>query len=168
MTIARRVHVVGRQGHGKTTSIEALVAELRRRGLVVGTVKHSSHRHELDNPGKDSHRHRLAGAAPAAIVTPELVAVYAPRGAADPYAQLEPLFRACDLVLVEGHLDRADAPQIEVWRAALGEPPLACEHSSIGAVVSADPLPRGVTAELWRPPLSACAARLLELVDRRG
>ena len=56
-----RIHVVGRRNHGKTTLLVELVEELCRRGLRVGTLKHSSHTHELDTPGKDSHRHRLAG-----------------------------------------------------------------------------------------------------------
>jgi len=59
----RVVGIVGHSGSGKTTLIEKLIPALRRRGLTVSTVKHTHHhRIELDTPGKDSHRHRAAGA----------------------------------------------------------------------------------------------------------
>ena len=77
------IHIVGRQNHGKTTLIVELIEEFRRRGLRVGTFKHSAHAHELDTPGKDSHRHRLAGAEPVAGITAELIGVFPPRAAGD-------------------------------------------------------------------------------------
>jgi len=139
----RRIHVVGRRNHGKTTLLVELVAELRRQGLRVGTLKHSSHTHELDTPGKDSHRHRLAGGDPAAIVTPQLCAAYLPRaeGGDDPYARLMPLFEGCDLLLVEGNLERPGGLKIEVWRAEHGTTPRASEQpDEIAAVVTDDTL----------------------------
>ena len=57
-----RLHIIGGKNHGKTTLIVELVQELTKRNLRVGTIKHTHHRHELDVPGKDSYRHRLAGA----------------------------------------------------------------------------------------------------------
>jgi molybdopterin-guanine dinucleotide biosynthesis protein B len=134
-----RVHVVGRKNHGKTTLILDLIEELRRRGLRVGTIKHTSHAHELDAPGKDSHRHRLAGADPVAVVTPDLVGLYVSRPADDDdfYRRLAPLFADCDLVLVEGHLE-ADALKVEVWREALGGPCLASAAHGVAAVITDD------------------------------
>ena len=151
----KRIHIVGRQNHGKTTLVVDLVRELSQRGIRVGTIKHSSHRHELDTPGKDSHRHREAGAAAAAIVTEDLIGVYLPRAkGAEFYERLEGLFADCDLVLVEGHLDWP-GPKIEVWRAAVGGTCLATEHDDIVAVVTDDQLeadvprwPRSQPAEL--------------------
>jgi molybdopterin-guanine dinucleotide biosynthesis protein B len=135
-----RIHIVGRQNHGKTTLVVELVEELMRRGIRVGTIKHSSHSHELDTPGKDSHRQRIAGASPAAIVTADLIGVYVPRrNASDFYAQLEPMFVDCELVLVEGHID-GQALKIEVWRQDVGGPCLALDRGDIAAVVSDDPL----------------------------
>ena len=58
----RRLHVLGRKNHGKTTLVAELVAELTRRGWRIGTIKHTHHHHELDTPGKDSWMHRQAGA----------------------------------------------------------------------------------------------------------
>lgn len=138
-----RLHIVGRKNSGKTTLITELIQQLTAQGVTVGTVKHTHHRHELDTPGKDSHRHRQAGAAVVGILSPELNAVfYRPatgHDASDRYTPMAPLFRQCDLVLVEGH-SRAAAPKVEVWRAASAQPPLARQDSSIMAIITDDPL----------------------------
>jgi molybdopterin-guanine dinucleotide biosynthesis protein MobB len=135
----RRLHVIGRKNHGKTELLIALVAELTHRGLCVGTIKHSHHRHELDTPGKDSHRHRLAGAAVVGVLSDHLCAVFLPidqeLAQGDRYPLLAPLFSRCDLVLVEGDSSTM-APKIEVWRAELGTPPMARQDPQILAVVT--------------------------------
>jgi molybdopterin-guanine dinucleotide biosynthesis protein MobB len=134
------IHIVGRQNHGKTTLLVDLIGELTARGLRVGTLKHSSHVHELDAPGKDSFRHRAAGGNPAAIVTRDLIGVYLPRQpGADFYDRLTPIFNDCDLVLVEGDL-KGPGPKIEVFRAAVGGDCLASTRQDIQAVVTDDPL----------------------------
>jgi molybdopterin-guanine dinucleotide biosynthesis protein MobB len=61
----KRLHIIGGKNHGKTMLVVELVQEFARRGIPVGTIKHTHHHHEVDVPGKDSHRHRLAGAAAA-------------------------------------------------------------------------------------------------------
>lgn len=139
MIFRKRLHIVGKREHGKTTLMVELVNELTALGLKVGTLKHSSHFHELDTPGKDSHRHRLAGASPAAIVTPEVIAVFEKRNLDEcHYQRLAPLYEDCDLVLVEGNIDATDAPKVEVWREARGTPPLATERDDIVAMISDD------------------------------
>ncbi len=156
------IHIVGRKNHGKTTLILELVGELTRRGLRVGTIKHTSHVHELDTPGKDSHRQRHAGADPAAVVTNDLIGLYFCRDPdADFYDRLEPLFADCEVVLVEGHL-AGPGKKVEVWREAVGGPCLAGEHDQIVAVVTDDrpdiPLP------LWsRSNLAQLVDQLLDL-----
>lgn len=125
------VHIVGRKNHGKTTLIVELTEEFVRRGLGIGSVKHSTHPHELDHPGKDSHRHRLAGACPAAIATEDLVAVFQPRRNNDFYRQIAPMFGHCDLVLVEGDID-GPGTKLEVWRQ------LARDRRDITAAISDD------------------------------
>ncbi len=137
-----RLHILGRKNHGKTTLLVALVEELTRRGLKVGAIKHTHHSHELDTPGKDSHRHRMAGAAVAGILSRDLTAIFQPvhrDTVADPYAPFPASMADCDLVLVEGDT-QATAPKIEVWRAEIGGTPLAKMDEGILAVVSDDPV----------------------------
>ncbi|MHB8971679.1 MAG: molybdopterin-guanine dinucleotide biosynthesis protein B [Pirellulaceae bacterium] len=129
------LHVVGRKNHGKTTLIVELVQEFCRRGIRVGTIKHSRHVHELDTPGKDSYRHRQAGGQPAAIVTQNSIGVFLPLQGESVYQRLEPLFVDCQVVIVEGHID-APGMKIEVWREAMGCACLAGERADIVAVVT--------------------------------
>lgn len=158
----KRVHIVGRKNHGKTTLIVELLEEFRRRGIHVGSIKHSAHQHELDPPGKDSYRHRHAGADPAAIISKNLLGVFVARKEeVDPYAAIAPLFADCVLVLVEGGID-ADAPKVEVWRACHGQDPLAASRADISAVISDDapavPLP------VWpRRSAAELAEKLLQI-----
>lgn len=139
----RRIHIIGGKNHGKTTLIVELVPELTRRGLRVGTIKHTHHHHELDAPGKDSHRHRLSGAMSAGILSPDMSAIFWPVGddvaKEERYAQFEAMQSACDLVLVEGDI-HTRANRIEVWRADAGGVPLAEGDPSILGVVTDDPL----------------------------
>lgn len=157
------IHVVGRRNHGKTTLLVELLEEFSRRGVRTGTIKHSSHSHELDTPGKDSFRHRRAGANPTAIVSKDLIGVYLPRQpGADFYDCLAGMFTGCDLVLVEGHLD-GPGVKIEVWREAVGGPPLATERGDVAAVVSDDPL--SLDVPVWpRSDVAKLADRLLALL----
>ena len=159
----RRIHVVGRKNHGKTTLIIELIKEFSRRGLRVGTVKHSSHTHDLDVPGKDSYRQRQAGANPAAIITGGLVGLYA---TAEPhaffYARLAPMFVDCDLVLVEGHVDYPGL-KIEVWREEVGGECLAAERRDITAVVTDDHPEVSVTLRP-RYDVAGLAEHILDLV----
>ena len=115
--------IAGYSGSGKTTLIEALLPRLAAAGLTVSVVKQSHHDFEVDKPGKDSWRHRQAGAQEVLLTSPHRWMLVAElRGAREPdladhLARLSP----CDLVLVEGY-KHADLPKIEVWRAANGKP----------------------------------------------
>lgn len=163
----KRVHIVGRKNHGKTTLIVELLEEFRRRGVRAGSVKHSAHYHELDPPGKDSYLHRQAGADPAAIVSNNLIGMFLARHpATDCYARMAPLFADCAVVLVEGDIE-ASAVKLEVWRAERGTVPLARERGDIRAVISDDQ--PDVTSSIWpRSDLAALADRILGLAATGG
>lgn len=100
MSASRAVAIVGFKDAGKTQIVEALVGELTRRGLRVGTMKHASKTYLLDTPGKDTWRHREAGSTASAILTSESAAVFInyPIGLVNAVARLGPL----DIVVFEG------------------------------------------------------------------
>ena len=166
----KRIHIVGRKDHGKTTLVAELVREFSARGRCVGTIKHTHHQHELDTPGKDSHLHRIAGAKSVGILSPSMSAVFLPQcdrdgGKADRYAQILPLMTNCDFILVEGD-SQTKAPKIEVWRAEMGTPALASEDPSILAIVSNDEYRDGDTIVLPRSDLPRLAAWIEETALR--
>jgi len=142
-----RIHIIGRKNHGKTTLVVELAREFCRRGVRVGTIKYSRHIHELDTPGKDSHRHRAAGGQPAAVITGDSVGIFLTRDGRDEYERLEPLYADCQLVLVEGDIQAAGV-KVEVWRAEKGSACLAAERADIAAVVSDDR--PDVAVPVWR------------------
>jgi molybdopterin-guanine dinucleotide biosynthesis adapter protein len=159
----KRVHIIGRRNAGKTTLLVDLVGELIGRGYAVGTVKHTSHNHELDTPGKDSHRHRLAGGSPAAVITEGLTGIYLPTPPADEsYERLSPLYDSCDLVLVEGD-QQANALKVEVWRQAAGSEPIARQRHDVAAIVTDDPIDIGIP--VWpREDVPRLTSLLLALI----
>jgi molybdopterin-guanine dinucleotide biosynthesis adapter protein len=134
--------LVGRSGSGKTSLMVRLVPELRRRGLTVSTVKHAHHGFDLDHPGKDSFRHREAGAKEVMLVSDARWALMHEIGDA-PETSLEELIRRMapvDFVLVEGFHTHGH-PAIEVYRPHEGHALMWREGSSILAVASDEPMP---------------------------
>lgn len=137
--------IAGYSGSGKTTLIEALLPRLASAGLAVSVIKQSHHDFEVDKPGKDSWRHRQAGAREVLLTSPHRwMLVGELRGAPEPdltehITRLSP----CDLVLVEGY-KHADLTKIEVWRAANGKPWLHPDDRRFIAVVADAPPPGGV------------------------
>jgi molybdopterin-guanine dinucleotide biosynthesis protein B len=111
----------GYSGSGKTTLVEQLIARLKRAGQRVSVVKHAHHAFDIDHEGKDSWRHRQAGAYEVVIASDRRLAkIREFESRADPtvhdlIAELD----GCDWVLVEG-FKRAALPKIEIWRAATG------------------------------------------------
>lgn len=167
--ISPRLHIVGRKNSGKTTLIVDLVGQLSARGLRVGTIKHTHHRHELDTPGKDSFRHRQAGAVVVGILSPAMDAVFVPQDSVDErtsrYLRMSAFFAECDLVLVEGD-QQADWLKIEVWRKEVCENPLAMADKSILALVTDDKVPVKTSAPVWsRADVDQLSAEVLRLTD---
>ena len=116
--------ISGWSGCGKTTLIVALIPRLRARGLTVSTLKHAHHDVDLDTPGKDTWRHREAGAYEVMLVTGRRwVLLHELRAAPEPgLAELLKHLQPVDLVLVEGWKTGA-YPKLEIWRPAAGDQP---------------------------------------------
>lgn len=129
--------ITGWKNTGKTTLTERLVAHFTAQGLRVSTVKHAHHDTEIDHPGRDSFRHRQAGAGQVIVASPARWAVMTElRGAAEPpLADLLAHLAPCDLVLVEGY-KHAPHPKIEAHRAVTGRTLLAPENPTIRAIAS--------------------------------
>lgn len=129
--------ITGWKNTGKTTLTERLVAHFAGQGLSVSTVKHAHHDTEIDHPGRDSFRHRQAGARQVIVASPARWAVMTElRGDAEPaLADLLAHLAPCDLVLVEGY-KRAPHPKIETHRAVIGRALLAPGNPTIRAIAS--------------------------------
>ena len=117
------ISVVGLSGSGKTTLLEKLIPEFTRRGFRVGTVKHHRHRFEMDQPGKDSWRHKHAGAAVAIVSSPYRIGMITDVDHDHRPEELAPLLCGVDIILTEGYKQDHN-PKIEVIRpeAGGGEP----------------------------------------------
>ena len=127
----------GWSGSGKTTLIEKLIPRFVKLGLRVSLLKHAHHTFDVDQPGKDSWRHRHAGASEVMVTSSRRwVLMHELRGAAEPpfEEQLKRL-SPCDIVIVEG-FKHAPIPKLEVWRRVTGEPLLHPNDPHIVAVAS--------------------------------
>lgn len=137
----------GYSGAGKTTLIEKLIPRFVDRGLRISLIKHAHHGFDLDRPGKDSYRHREAGATEVFLVSQQRwVLMHELRNCPEPtLAEQLDRMSPCDLVLVEG-FKYTDIPKIEVHRVANGKPLIHPENPQIVALASdapiAAPLPR--------------------------
>ena len=129
--------VTGWKNAGKTGLMERLVAEINGRGHSVSTLKHAHHTFDVDHPGKDSHRHRLAGASQVLLASTERWALMNEhRGAEEPsLSELLTKLKPVDLVLIEGW-KRDSHPKVEAWRAETGNPLIAPNDPTILAVAS--------------------------------
>jgi molybdopterin-guanine dinucleotide biosynthesis adapter protein len=136
MTAATRViAIVGRSGSGKTTLIERLIPAIRSRGLSVSTIKHTHHHQfELEPPGKDSHRHRAAGASEVIVASDSAWARIASRAEPASLQALLAQLRPVDIVIVEGFKQLEGLRRVEVFRG-VGEP-LAAGDPGITAVAA--------------------------------
>ena len=129
--------LAGWSGSGKTTLMTALIPEFVGRGLSVSTIKHAHHSFDVDQPGKDSWRHREAGASEVMVVSQRRWALmHELRANAEPgLDELLPRIKPVDLLLVEGFKSHPH-PKIEVYRPSLCKPPLHPGDPSVVAVAS--------------------------------
>jgi molybdopterin-guanine dinucleotide biosynthesis protein MobB len=138
--------LAGWSGSGKTTLLAGLIPELVARGLSVSTIKHAHHEFDIDQPGKDSWRHRQAGATEVMVASSRRWALmHELRALPEPsldelIARMSPV----DLLLVEG-FKRQPHPKLEVHRPSLGKPLIYPEDPHVVAIASdeafAAPLP---------------------------
>jgi molybdopterin-guanine dinucleotide biosynthesis protein B len=112
----------GWSGSGKTTLIEKLIPRFVQHGLRVSLIKHAHHTFDVDQPGKDSYRHRHAGASEVLVTSSRRwVLMHELRGAHEPtFEEQVKRLSPCDLLLVEG-FKFAAIPKLEVWRTETGE-----------------------------------------------
>ncbi len=130
------IALVGKPDSGKTTMLEALIPILRGHGFQVGTIKHHVHAFEMDTPGKDTWRHKQAGAAIIALSSPTAVGVIRDVKGDSTVADLvDRYFNEVDLVIAEGY-KHSNLPKIEVHRTAVAESPLAHRDATWIAMVS--------------------------------
>ncbi len=130
--------IAGYSGSGKTTLLEKLIPQFTARGLKVSVIKHAHHGFDIDRPGKDSYRHREAGASEVLLSCGERWALMHERRHEGDVMLDELLARLapCDLVLVEG-FKQEPVPKLEVYRPENGKPPLFPERQDIVAVATA-------------------------------
>lgn len=128
------ISLVGRPDCGKTTLLEKLIPELNRRGYRVGTIKHHVHRFDMDRRGKDTWRHKQAGAKVVALSSPSGLGIIRD---AEEDAPIEELvaryFDDVDLVITEGY-KREAMPKIEVYRCTVHPEPLPADHTWVAMV----------------------------------
>ena len=128
--------IVGWSGSGKTTLLTALLPGLRAHGLSVSTVKHTHHGFDMDRPGKDTYRHREAGAHEVLVAAGSRWALlHEVVGPEPPLPALLERLDPVDLVLVEGYKTHP-FPKLEVYRPALGKPPIWPDQADVVAVAT--------------------------------
>jgi molybdopterin-guanine dinucleotide biosynthesis protein B len=157
--------VVGWSGSGKTTLLVALLPLLRAFGLTVSTVKHTHHGFDMDRPGKDTFRHREAGAQEVLVSSGERWALLHEVSGPEPalpelLARMQPV----DVVLVEGFKSHP-FPKLEVYRPVLGKPPIWLTEAEVVAVATDAPM---ASCDRVRLPLNdplAVAEWLVQFLD---
>ena len=157
--------ISGYKNSGKTTLVERVVAELTRRGHRVSTVKHAHHMFDIDHPGRDSHRHRVAGAREVCVVSGKMWAVIHSLED-EPEPDLDEVLNKlspADVVIVEGYKhDRY--PKIEVRNTGLAHPPLADNDPSVVAIAASGPVETGGLPVFSRDDIAAICDLIADTV----
>src|SRR3569832_268021 len=135
------VGFAGYSGSGKTTLVERLIPSLRMRGLRVSVVKHAHHKFDIDHPGKDTFRHREAGAFEVVVASGKRLALmreFEQPAELSVHQLLAALWDGVDWVLVEG-FKTSNQLKVEVWRAASNKPALYPEDDFTVAIATDSP-----------------------------
>ncbi|QIG48230.1 molybdopterin-guanine dinucleotide biosynthesis protein B [Nordella sp. HKS 07] len=160
------IGVAGFKNAGKTTLVEKLVRELTGRGYRVATVKHAHHSFDIDHEGRDSFRHRAAGASEVAVISRQRWAIiHESRGEEEPsFEMILAKLTPCDLVIVEGY-KHGDHLKIEVRNLALDHPKLAGEDPSIVAIAATGPVPDAQVPVFDRDHVEALAQFIIARME---
>jgi molybdopterin-guanine dinucleotide biosynthesis protein B len=137
------VSVVGYSGSGKTTLLEKLISGLKDRGYSVGTIKHDVHGFEMDRPGKDSWRHKKAGASVTVISSPYQIGMVRDVDHDHRPEELMALLPDMDIILTEGY-KKENLPKLEVFRSEVHRASLFKGDKTLLALISEDPIDLGV------------------------
>jgi molybdopterin-guanine dinucleotide biosynthesis protein MobB len=157
------ISVVGRSESGKTTLIEQLIPEFNKRGYRVATIKHHGSDFPIDHEGKDSWRHKQAGAHTVVISSPQKVALIEDVPHDLSLNELASQFiREADIIIAEG-FKRERHPKIEVFRKAIHPHPLAPQLENVIAVVSDESLPLETIPCLSTNDIG----RLVDIIEKR-
>jgi len=134
------VSIVGKSNSGKTTLIEQLIPELIKRGYQVAVIKHHLDSFEIDHKGKDSWRHKQAGAKIVVVSSPQKIALIEDVSKDHSLEELATQFiRGVDIIITEG-FKRDRHPKVEVYRKNVHHQPLADELENLIAMVSDEPI----------------------------
>ena len=131
----------GYSGSGKTTLVENLISALKLRGLRVSVVKHAHHAFDIDHAGKDTFRHREAGAFEVVVASSKRVALmreFEKETQLSVHHLLAELYEGVDWVLVEG-FKQSDLQKLEVWRAVNGRAARYVDDDFIVAIATDSP-----------------------------
>ena len=163
----RIIGLAGWSGAGKTTHVAKLIPSITARGLTVSTVKHAHHAFDVDQPGKDSYQHRMAGATEVLVSSQNRFALMrelrgAPElGLTELLAKLTPV----DLVIIEGY-KRDPHPKLEVFRAGVGKPLIHPDDPHVVAIASDVPLPQARVPRISLDDTEAIIDILLEHAEK--
>lgn len=165
------VAFAGYSGSGKTTLVEQMIVAMRMRGLRVSVVKHAHHNFDIDKPGKDSWRHREAGAFEVVVASTQRLVVqrtFEKPTVLSVHHLLAEVYEGVDWVLVEG-FKQSDLLKIEVWRHASGQPVRYIDDDFVVAIATDSP--QALPEPTLRPLLDlnnpdAVCAWLIENEDR--
>ena len=138
------VCIVGKSGSGKTTLMERLIPELKRMGLKVGSIKHDVHGFEMDQPGKDSWRHKQAGSKTSIISSPERIGMVMDVDHDHSLDELALFFPGVDIILAEGY-KRKDKPKVEIFRSEVHSQPLCRNDKTLIALMTDTDVDLGVS-----------------------
>ncbi|MFC1535009.1 molybdopterin-guanine dinucleotide biosynthesis protein B [Thermodesulfobacteriota bacterium] len=129
------VLIVGNSGSGKTSLLVRLVPELKKRGLRIGTIKHHHRDFEIDYPGKDSWRHKRAGAERTMISSPNRIGIVMDADHDHTLDELVPFFSGMDIIIAEGYKGE-NRPKVEIFRSEVNDKPICLKDHNLIAMMT--------------------------------